>query len=66
MTKVVSVHFPDAMQDGKYASIPGFTGPDVRAAEIPEVPFPVLLEPVDDLPPATIITSVRFARMKDI
>jgi hypothetical protein len=60
-TKVVSVHFPEAMNDGLYRSIPHFTGPDVRATEIREVPFPVLLDPVDDLPPATIITSVRRA-----
>jgi hypothetical protein len=58
-TKVLSVHFPKDMNDADYKPIPGFTGPDVRAAEIPEVPFPTLLDPIDDLPPATIITSVH-------
>ena len=58
-TKVVSIHFPQNMTDGVYRSIKGFTGPDVRAAEIPEVPFPNLLEPVDDLPPATIVTAMK-------
>jgi hypothetical protein len=58
-TKVVSARFPDLMKDGNYGSIEGFTGKDVRAAEVATVPFPVLLEPVDDLPPVTVILSVR-------
>ena len=57
--KVVSVQFPQLMGDGDYNSQPGFTGKDVRAAQMANVPFPTLLDPVDDLPPATIITSVR-------
>jgi hypothetical protein len=28
---------------------------------VPNIPFPELLAPVDDLPPATLITSVRRA-----
>ena len=56
--KVASVKFPALMTDGSYQSIPHLTGPDVRAAEVPDMPFPELLHPVDDLPPATIITSV--------
>jgi hypothetical protein len=58
-TKVVSMRFPDLMKDGKYRSIADFTGDKVRAADVPAVAFPVLLEPVDDLPPATVITHVR-------
>jgi hypothetical protein len=54
--KVVSVRFPQLMGDGDYTSRPGFTGKDVRGAQVPEVQFPTLLDPVDDLPPATIIT----------
>ena len=57
--KVVSVKFPQLMTEDGYQSIPRLTGPDVRAAEVPDVPFPNLLDPVDDLPPATIITRVR-------
>jgi hypothetical protein len=57
--KVVSVHFPDMMKDGQYRPIDGFTGKDVRAAEVSEVPFPKLLDPIDDLPPATLVTSVK-------
>jgi hypothetical protein len=59
MRRVVSVKFPDAMKDGDYRSIAGWTGPDVRAAEVKETPFPELLAPVDDLPPATMITDLH-------
>jgi hypothetical protein len=54
--RVVSARFP---MSPDYRTVEGFTGPDVRAAEVPSVPFPQLLDPVDDLPPATLITSVR-------
>jgi hypothetical protein len=59
MTKVVSIKFPSLMNDGDYRPIQSWTGPDVLAARVPDVPFPNLLDPVDDLPPATFITSVR-------
>jgi G8 domain len=59
VTRVVSARFPDAMADADYHTIEGFTGKDVRAAEVTGVAFPTLLTPVDDLPPATLITSVR-------
>src|SRR5262249_8424897 len=35
------------------------TGMETVAAEVSKVEFPKLLDPVDDLPPATIITHVR-------
>jgi hypothetical protein len=57
--RVVSVKFPGLMSGGEYKSVPGFTGKGVRAAEVEGVEFPTLLEPIDDLPPATMITSVR-------
>jgi hypothetical protein len=57
--RVVSGRFPDMMKDGGYQPIEGFTGKDVRAAEVANVPFPELLKPVDDLAPATLVTSVR-------
>jgi hypothetical protein len=60
-TRVVSTRFPDLMKDGHYRSIDAFTGDKARAADVPAVPFPVLLEPADDLPPATVITSVKAA-----
>ena len=62
VTKVVSAKFSDEMTDAVYRPIEGFTGKDVRAAEVKGVPFPTLLEPVDDLPPATMITSVQKLR----
>ena len=57
--RIISIKFPDLMTGGGYKSIPGFTGKGVRAAEVTGVPFPDLLDPIDDLPPATVITSVR-------
>jgi hypothetical protein len=47
------------MQGADYHTLEGFTGPDVRAAEVDPVPFPELLAPVDNLPPATSVTWVR-------
>jgi hypothetical protein len=60
--KVVSVKFEKLMADGDYRPVEGFTGRDVRAATVSGVEFPRLLEPVDDLPPATVITSIRRAK----
>jgi hypothetical protein len=57
-TKVVSAYFPDLMHDGSYHSIDGFTGERVRATGVKAVEFPQLLDPIDDLPPATVITHV--------
>ncbi len=42
-----------------FKSDPPLTGDESRAAEVRDVPFPELLHPVDDQPPATIITRVR-------
>jgi len=64
VTKVVSAKFSDGMSDAAYRAVEGFTGKDVRTAEVSNVPFPTLLEPVDDLPPATMITSVQKVRGK--
>jgi hypothetical protein len=58
-TKVVSARFADVMKDGTYRRIDGFTGDKALAADVPGVEFPKLLDPVDDLPPATVITSVK-------
>ena len=57
VTKVSSVKFPEQVAGAKL--IAGFTGPDVRASEVEGVAFPTLLEPVDDLPPSSIVTSAR-------
>ncbi len=58
-TCVSSVHFPDLMHDGDYRPIANFTGKDVRAADVSPVPFPTLLDPVDDFAPTTCILSAR-------
>lgn len=46
-------------KDCDYRSLDGWTGPEARAATAGDVAFPELLAPVDDLPPATLITSIR-------
>jgi len=58
VTQVVSARGPEAAQDEKFEPRAGWTGPLALAAEVPAVPFPALLGPIDDLPPATLITSV--------
>lgn len=58
VTKVVSTKFP-ASAGAEFGSVEKFTGKDVRAAKSAPVAFPQLLAPVDDLPPATVITSAR-------
>ena len=59
VTKVMSTKFPTAVAGAEFASVDKFTGKDVRAAKATQVAFPKLLDPVDDLPPATVILSVR-------
>lgn len=55
--KVVSTRAKDLLNDGnQYREDPPLTGDESRVAEVSGVEFPTLLEPVDDLPPATIIT----------
>jgi hypothetical protein len=43
----------------RFGAVSGLTSKGTRAAEVKGVAFPNLLEPVDDLPPATVITHVR-------
>ena len=62
--RVVSAKFPDLMQGSPYAPLAGFTGPDVRAAQVPNPAFPTLLEPIDDLPPTTLVLSLQTVRGK--
>jgi hypothetical protein len=57
--KIVSVKSAHLHQDGlKYLSMPPLTGDESRVAEVRDVAFPRLLDPVDDLPPATVITHL--------
>jgi hypothetical protein len=62
--KVASVKFEKLMGDGDYRPVKGFTGKDVRAVTVSGVEFPSLLDPIDDLPPVTVITSVRRSETK--
>lgn len=55
--KVVSTAAPDLMKDGSdYREEPGLTGDESRIAEVADIAWPKLLDPVDDEPPATMIT----------
>ena len=58
--KVVSTRAKDLLADGnKYKPAPPLTGNESVVAEVDNVEFPELLDPVDDLSPATVITHVR-------
>ncbi len=59
VTQVASIRIPTTIKDGNYKSIAGWTGSEVLAAEVQGVAFPELLAPVDDVPPATLITSIE-------
>src|SRR5262249_20896192 len=58
--KVASTRAKDLMGDGsKYRAEVPLTGDESRVAEVRGVAFPKLLDPVDALPPATVITHVK-------
>ena len=59
--KVVSVKSGEfkAENGSAFKSDPPLTGDESRVAEVRDVSFPELLHPVDDQPPATIITRVQ-------
>jgi hypothetical protein len=58
--KIVSTAAHDLIDDGhEYHEERPLTGDESRVAEVHDVPWPELLHPVDDLPPATIVTSVQ-------
>jgi hypothetical protein len=63
---VATVQTPAALLNGDYRSINGWTGQEARAAEGPGFAFPQLLAPVDDLPPATLITSIEAAGTRQL
>ena len=58
--KVISARAKDLVGDGnRYRKEPPLTGDESLVAEVSDVEFPELLKVVDDLPPASVITSVR-------
>ena len=57
--KVVSTKAKDLLGDGnEYGEEVGLTGYESRRAKVANVTFPKVLDPVDDLPPATVLTGV--------
>lgn len=60
--KVVSTRAKDLLADGnRYEPHPPLTGNESVAAVVSDVAWPQLLDPQDELPPATVITSVAEA-----
>src|SRR5262249_34952096 len=58
--KVLSVKARELATGGsKFRHESGLTGKSTRATEVKGVAFPKLLDPVDDLPPTSVITHVR-------
>jgi hypothetical protein len=65
--KVVSAAAKDLLNDGnKYESKAPLTGSEARVAEVSDVEWPEILSPVDDLPPATVITQAISKNGKTI
>ena len=58
--KIVSTKAKDLLGDGNtYGEEVGLTGDESRVAKVTNVAFPKLLDPIDDLPPTSAITSVK-------
>jgi hypothetical protein len=58
--EVVSTKTREWREDGgRFREEPLLTGDESRVTEVRDVEFPQLLDPVDDLPPATVITHAR-------
>ena len=58
--KVASIAAVDLMKEGTaWRQEPPLTGGDSVVAEVPDMPFPQLLDPVDDLAPVTVITGTQ-------
>src|SRR5262249_28042738 len=58
--KIATTYAKDLLGDGNtYREEKSLTGAKARVAEVKDVAFPKLLDPIDDLPPSTVITHVR-------
>jgi hypothetical protein len=56
---VVSTRSPEFKSDPqKFRPEPPLTGDESRVAEVRDIPLPKILDPIDDLPPTTVITHV--------
>jgi hypothetical protein len=57
--KIVSTKTKELHNDGnQYGEEVGVTGDESRVAHVTGIEFPKLLDPIDDLPPATVITGI--------
>jgi hypothetical protein len=60
--KVAAINAKDFGRDGlEYRAQQPLTGHESRVAEVRDFAFPQLLDPLDDLPPSTVITHVHRA-----
>jgi len=66
VTRVAHARILEAAKVAGYSGIEGWTGADARATAVEGVAFPELVAPVDDLPPATLITEITIASGKRI
>lgn len=58
--KIVTTSAKNLLSDGnRYHEEAPLTGDESVVAEVADLPWPELLNPVDDVPPATIVTSLR-------
>ncbi|MSR54986.1 MAG: hypothetical protein EXS09_17115 [Gemmataceae bacterium] len=58
--KIVSTKTKELKNDGlEYGEEVGLTGDQSRRAKVPNVAFPKSVDPVDDLPPTTVIMQVK-------
>lgn len=58
--KVLSVTAQEVVEaSSQYREEPNLTSKSTRVTEVQGIAFPKLLDPVDDLPPATVITHIR-------
>jgi len=65
--EVVSTKSPEYLANpAKYEAVTDLTGDESRAARVTSIDFPVLLKPVDDLPPTTVITHIERKLSKQI
>ncbi len=61
--KVVSTAAEDLILDGNnYREEPPLTGNESRVAEVSDIAWPKILDPIDDIPPATVVTSAQIDR----
>jgi hypothetical protein len=57
--EVVSTRSPEFKSDpSRFRPEPPLTGDESRVAEVKGIAFPKVLDPIDDLPPTTVITQV--------